>query len=276
MTPVNTAIWYIESHLRSALSLERVAEAAGINKFHLARSFVAATGMSVMSYVRARRMSEAAKILAAGAPDILSVALSLGYNSHEAFTRAFTDTFGVAPNQARTDGAISSLHLKEPILMDSSNNIALAEPRFEQGPELYITGLQETYEGDKSAAGIPEQWQRFMAHARNIPGQKSDVTYGVCVMNGTAFNYMCGVETSASDEPPEELTQIKLAPQRYAVFRHDGHISTIRMTWAAIFDHWLPAADVVRAEAPDFEWYSADFNPMTGAGYVEIWIPVAS
>ena len=274
MTPVNTAIWYIESHLRSAITLDQVADAAGISKFHLARSFVVATNMSVMSYVRARRMSEAAKIIAAGAPDILSVALSLGYNSHEAFSRAFSDTFGVAPNRARTPGAIAAIHLQEPILMDSSNTIDLAEPRFENGPELYITGLQETYDGTKSAAGIPEQWQRFMAYAGNIPGQKNDVTYGVCIMNGAAMNYICGVETSSTDEPPEDLTQIRIASQRYAIFRHDGHISTIRMTWAAIFDNWLPSANVVRAEAPDFEWYSADFDPMTGTGYVEIWIPI--
>jgi AraC family transcriptional regulator len=48
-----------------------------------------------MRYVRGRRLTEAAKVLSDGAPDILTVALDAGYGSHEAFTRAFRDQFGV-------------------------------------------------------------------------------------------------------------------------------------------------------------------------------------
>jgi len=44
---------------------------------------------SVMRYVRGRQLTEAARCLASGAPDILAIALEAGYGSHEAFTRAF-------------------------------------------------------------------------------------------------------------------------------------------------------------------------------------------
>ncbi|MGE5157753.1 MAG: helix-turn-helix domain-containing protein [Gemmatimonas sp.] len=63
----------------------------------MVRAFAAATGFSVMRYVRARRLSEAARALARGAPDILSLALEADYGSHEAFTRAFRDHFGMTP-----------------------------------------------------------------------------------------------------------------------------------------------------------------------------------
>ena len=55
-----------------------------------------------MRYARARRLTEAARVLAKGAPDILNVALEADYGSHEAFTRAFRDHFGMTPEAVRT------------------------------------------------------------------------------------------------------------------------------------------------------------------------------
>jgi AraC family transcriptional regulator len=75
MNPANKALWYIESHLARPLTLDEIAGASGVSRFHLVRAFGAASGLSVMRYVRARRLSKAARALAAGAPDILSLAL---------------------------------------------------------------------------------------------------------------------------------------------------------------------------------------------------------
>ena len=274
MTLTNKAIWYIETHLRDPFTLENVARHVGVSRFHLSRAFQVSTGITVMAYVRARRMTEAAKVLAAGAPDILSVALSVGYQSHEAFTRAFRDAFQQAPSDVRRTGLPEPSRLQEPILMNEKLIDHLGEPRFENAPEIHVTGLAETYAGDASAAGIPEQWQRFVPHMGNVPGQTSGVTYGICRMDGEEMTYIAGAETDGTSDAPGELTKITLAPQRYAVFRHEGHISEIRRTWATIFEKWFPASGVTRAEAPDFERYSADFDPMAGTGYVEIWIPV--
>src|SRR6201987_300318 len=99
MNPAQKALWYVESHLSDALSLDEISEVAGVSRFHLVRAFAAATGFSVMRYVRVRRLSEAARALAAGAPDILHVALDADYGSHEAFTRAFRGHLGVAPQR---------------------------------------------------------------------------------------------------------------------------------------------------------------------------------
>ena len=64
-----------------------------------------------MRYVRGRRLTEAAKALSNGAPDILSVALDAGYGSHEAFTRAFRDEFGVTPETIRAQGHLKKINL---------------------------------------------------------------------------------------------------------------------------------------------------------------------
>src|SRR5215467_12511463 len=89
------ALWYIESHLSGDLSLEAVADVVGVSRFHLSRAFGLIVGCSLGSYIRARRLTVAARALAGGAPDILSVALDTGYGSHEAFTRAFRQHFGL-------------------------------------------------------------------------------------------------------------------------------------------------------------------------------------
>src|ERR1700704_6870500 len=145
MNPAHKALWYIESHLAEELTLDEIAGVAGISRFHMVRAFAAATGLSVMRYVRVRRLSEAARALAGGAPDILTVALDADYGSHEAFTRAFRDHFGVTPEAVRTSTRIDNLKLQEPIVMDSTVIDNLQAPRFQTGKPLLLDGISERY-----------------------------------------------------------------------------------------------------------------------------------
>jgi len=276
MTPVGKALWYIESHFAGEISLDQVAAAGGVSRYYLSRAFAEATGFPVMQYVRARRLSEAARALAAGAPDILSVALATGYGSHEAFTRAFRDRFGVTPEAVRAERNVATLSLVEPIKMDESMLTTLEPPRFENGKTLLIAGLSERYDCDSSKA-IPAQWQRFMPYIGNIPGQIGRMAYGVCCNSDEEgnFDYICGVEVADFSELPPELARLRIPARRYAVFTHRDHISTIRRTVNTIWNKWLPESGYEVADAPDFERYGPEFNPETGTGGVEIWIPLA-
>src|SRR5207253_508657 len=152
MNPAQKALWFIESHLADQLTLDEIAGAAGISRFHMVRAFAAATGLSVMRYVRARRLSEAARALANGAPDILSVALDADYGSHEAFTRAFRDHFGVTPESLRDSAQLDTIDLLEPITMDSTIIDNLPPPRFETGKSLLVAGPGERYTWESGAA----------------------------------------------------------------------------------------------------------------------------
>src|ERR1700729_551899 len=160
MNPAQKALWYIESHLADTLTLDEISGVAGVSRFHMVRAFAAATGFSVMRYVRARRLSEAARALAGGAPDILSLALEADYGSHEAFTRAFRDHFGVTPEAVRGSTCLDHLRLQEPIVMDSTLIDNLRAPRFQTGKPLLIAGLGERITWE-NGAGIPGQWHRF-------------------------------------------------------------------------------------------------------------------
>lgn len=275
MTPVGKALWFIESHFTQELSLEAIAAVSGVSRYHIAHVFSLATGLSVMRYVRGRRLTEAARALVNGAPDILTVALDVGYGSHEAFTRAFREQFGITPEQLRASGTVNDITLVEALRMDDTPLTTLTPARCATLGTLFIAGLGERYT-TASSAGIPAQWQRFVPHLGHIPGQKGHTTYGVLCNSDDEGNieYVCGVEVVDFSDLPAHWSRLRIPAQMYAVFTHAEHVSTIRRTWFAIWNTWLPASGYEVAEAPAFERYGDTFNPMTGNGGVEIWLPV--
>jgi len=276
MNPAQKALWYIESHLADPLTLEQIAVIGGVSRFHMVRAFAAATGLSVMRYVRTRRLSEAARALAGGAPDILHLALDADYGSHEAFTRAFRDHFGVTPEAVRSSTRLDNLRLQEPIVMDSTLTDKLEPPRFETGKPLLVAGISERCTHENGGAGIPNQWQRFHQKVGDIPDRVGQVAYGVCCNGDDSgnFDYIAGVEVSDFSDLPREFSRVRIPEQRYAVFTHRDHISSIRRTVNTIWNHWLPASGLNAADAPSFERYDENFDPLTGNGGLEIWVPV--
>jgi AraC family transcriptional regulator len=277
MNPAQKALWYIESHLAQPLTLDEISGVAGISRFHMVRAFAAATGFSVIRYVRARRLTEAARALANGAPDILTLALDADYGSHEAFTRAFRDHFGVTPEIVRATTCLHKLKLQEPIVMDSTLLDHLKAPRFETGKSMLIAGVGERYNHcEGGGAGIPNQWQRFHQCVDSIPDRVGKVAYGVCCNGDDSgnFDYIAGVEVADFSDLPREFARVRIPAQQYAVFTHSEHISTIRRTVNTIWNHWLPASGMKAADAPNFERYDEKFDPATGDGGLEIWVPV--
>ena len=128
MDPVRKALWFVEAHSREVLSLEDIAAACKVSPFHLTRVFAASTGLSLMRYVRARRLSQAALQLAREDVEILPLALEAGYGSHEAFTRAFVEQFARTPEQVRSQGHTNNLSLVREITMESAPASELAPP----------------------------------------------------------------------------------------------------------------------------------------------------
>lgn len=92
------AVDYIEENLRSEISAEEIAKAAGFSVHHFYHLFSAATGLSVMQYVTQRRLKHAACQIAAGRK-IIDAALEYGFDSASGFTRAFRREFGRPPRE---------------------------------------------------------------------------------------------------------------------------------------------------------------------------------
>src|SRR6185312_6269651 len=102
---MNQAIAWIELHLTEEIEWEDAAREAHCSVFHFLRMFEVITGVTAGDYVRRRRLSRAALELASGDAKIIDLALRYGYDSPDAFTKAFRKLFGCTPTEARRPGA---------------------------------------------------------------------------------------------------------------------------------------------------------------------------
>jgi AraC family transcriptional regulator len=140
-TPVEKALWFIEIHFSREITLDEVAGVCGVSRFQMSRLFSGAVGLTVTRYVRGRRLTKAARALAHGTQAILAVALDAGYGSHEAFSRAFRDQFGMTPAEVRAGGHLDGISLIEPVQVDPKVRVKLSPPRFETPGPLLIAGV---------------------------------------------------------------------------------------------------------------------------------------
>lgn len=143
---------------------------------------------------------------------------------------------------------------------------------------MLIAGLRRRHTFGGAARSISEQWEDF-ARLAPIPDRRGATTYGVmCATDlpAQSFEYMSGAEVAAFEALPIGLGRMRVPAQRYAVFEHAGHVSTLRETWGAIWHDWVPRSGIKPADTPDFELYGERFDPATGTGVVEIWFPVES
>lgn len=93
---------FISANLRREPSLEEIAQAANFSAFHFHRIFKAATGETVLGFVRRLRLERAGnRLLADSREDITSVALECGFSSSQNFAKAFRARFGESPSEFR-------------------------------------------------------------------------------------------------------------------------------------------------------------------------------
>ena len=165
--------------------------------------------------------------------------------------------------------------------MQREEDAQLEAPRFEDGKPLLLAGFRERYAG-ATMNNIPAQWQRFAPHIGRVPSQVGQTAYGLCWSTSDSsdtIEYLCGVEVSSSTALLNDFTIVAIPALRYAVFPHRGHVSKLRDTIDAICRKWFPESGCkpVRGkdEAPDFfERYTEEFNPQTGMGGMEVWVPI--
>lgn len=91
----------IKNHDGEALALSRLAKSLGYSEFYVSRKFSEISGMSLRDYMRYRRLAFALTELRDTDRGILDIALDYGFSSHEAFTRAFRDAYGITPSEYR-------------------------------------------------------------------------------------------------------------------------------------------------------------------------------
>lgn len=155
-----------------------------------------------------------------------------------------------------------------------------APTRFERSGPLKLVGIRRRFT-EATRDQIPQLWHEVGPHFGKIPNQSGDVGYGVC-FSGPAdgeIEYMAAAGVSDVGELPTGWTRVALPAQRYAVFPHEGPASEISATVKEIFEGWLPASGNKEAVANSnrlefIEHYGEGYNPQTGKGDIEIWVPV--
>jgi AraC family transcriptional regulator len=277
MSLTNKVLWIIEWNLNRDLTLGAIAEAAGVSRYHLAHAFGSATGCSVMEYARGRRLSDAARALVSGAPDILAVALEAGYASHEAFSRAFRAQFDMTPEELRRKGSLEGLTLVDAMQVPLHGAVALEEPEIVTVGPFNFVGLSERVSFANAPRLVPGLWRQFMPHYESIPDKAQPIPAGVTTTldEDGNFDYVCAVEVKRFGDVPAPLVKVTVPKQTYAVFQHRGHISTVNQTFDAIWNDWFPLHDKTTADGPSLERANPGFNTMTGNGGETLWVPIA-
>jgi AraC family transcriptional regulator len=158
----------------------------------------------------------------------------------------------------------------------------LPVPTFANGRPLRIAGLRAGYTFARRHE-IHEQWRRFGERwFGRVPGGVSPEAYGISLAPAPGFDfaYVCGVEVSDHSLVPPELECLEIPAYRQARFVHGGPVTELPATIDAVMDEWLPRSGLAvdaaaHPEIPTIvEWYGASFDPATGRGDMEVWVPV--
>ncbi len=293
---MEAAIDYIESNLEgtedkgAALEYSAAAQRANCSLFHFMRMFEIVTGVGVGEYARRRRLSLAAQALASGLTSVIDAGLTAGYESPDAFGRAFKREFGLTPSEAKEPGArlkawprlAFSVVLKGDIPMDM---------RFEKRDAFRLTGLSQrvsTADGNNWRQ-IPAFWEselkpggRFTAlEACILPGSPMGVM-GVCdcdMGSDGSFSYLIAIESPARGSSQEKAlppgcVSIEAPAATWAVFESRGPLpGAIQAVWKRIFSEWFPSSGYEHAEGPELEVYAMG-DSQASDYYSEVWIPV--
>ena len=157
--------------------------------------------------------------------------------------------------------------------MSTSPERQIAPIREEPRRELSLVGLSGTFTGPQ---GIPELWQKFAPYLGKIPGQIGRVTYGINFIprpGSNEFEYMAAVEVADFAGVPKELKQVVIPGQTYQIFQHQEHVSGFSSTIRKIMNsgYIKPAPE---GQVGLIEYYGERFDPKSGFGDMEIWVPI--
>ncbi|MDD3050193.1 MAG: AraC family transcriptional regulator [Candidatus Cloacimonetes bacterium] len=279
---MNRALNYIEHNLMQVLDLEEIANRANYSLFHFHRIFQKSNGISLKSYIRKRRLSEAARDVLFSKIPLKKIAGDYCFDSQESFTRAFRKEFNKTPGEMRRNSL--SFHYFEPIIIrkDKIYNRKgdIMTPQIIEIKDIKVVGIK-----DKSTINqntIPQLWDRFNHAYCTIKNKSKDARcLGICFYTGmtdfnndTEFEYLASVEVDNFDEIPEKMMKYVVKGGKYAVFTHVGTLANLKNTYSFIYNEWLPSSGYDFAKSDDFELYDHRFKFGQEDSEFDIYIPI--
>lgn len=306
---MNRVLNYIDAHLEHPLEGAELADVANFSRFHFHRIFAAWMGETLGSYVRRRRLEKAALRLSCGSHEtVLETALATGFNSGEAFARAFKLKFGCTPSDWRANtpqrlAALAAAIGQRPGKQESNpdqvfgNTDQAHETAFGDSDVSYLSTKETTMHvriidlpktrvayqrliGPYGPA-IGEFWRSTMAPWMHSNGFSEEACYGIgyddpSITPANKCRYDACVEVPADFVASGQADTQTLPGGRYAVSSFKGRVENIADAWTRLMREWMPSNGLQCDDRPCFEMFYAAtaFNPETGEFSCDICIPV--
>ena len=289
---------HIDGHLDEQLDLATLAQVAHFSSFHFHRLFSAWMGETFGDYLRRRRVEVAAMRLAAQPRTrILNIALSVGFSSAEAFTRAFKNRFGCSPTAWREQQYSLRSANSNPGQANSKHSQA------ERAPFGEYEVPQNTNKENIVKVSLIDRQPATIAYLRHLGlygepiarfWQETYVPWAVMNKLGAVHSRygishddpsitspeQCRYDACAEVSPDFVATggalKTTIPAGKYAVLKFKGTVEQVGDAWAALLRAWLPSSDLQLDARPCFEYYpkGAAFDCETGEFECEICIPV--
>lgn len=271
------AIEHIEDRLAEPLSIAELAEKAAFSLSHFRKIFTQWMGETPQEYLRRRRLERAASLIRYD-PNlkIKDVSEECGYQSPEAFHRAFQMYFGMAPTEWRAGGytrwndEAEKLSVASPDIQDSQIQLKLIQ-RFRV---VYQRKVGPYDEGEDAH----ELWSRFvgLAEPLNLDDQEC---YGMglddpSITPRARCRFDACVKLPPSVNPSHHVPVKTIGGGYYAMLPYRGPAGKTAEHWAWLCRSWLPKSGYKISLNPCFERYLGGF-PIIGAEVrSELYLPV--
>ncbi|AKL96494.1 transcriptional regulator AraC family [Clostridium aceticum] len=281
---MNEALNYIEENLTGEIDLKKVAMLACCSEYHFQRMFSFLAGVTLSEYIRRRRLTLAAFQLQNSPIKVIDAAMQYGYNSPDAFTRAFQTMHGVTPTVARNKSI--SLKAYPPMTFHLSiKGGSEMNYRIEEKDAFRIVGIMKRvpliFHGVNPE--IAAMWESLSEEAIEQLYELSNIEPMGMISASTNFSegrmeeqgeldHYIGVATIK--ECPENLAQLEVPASTWAVFEAVGSFpDALQDVWGRIYSEWFPSSSYEIAEGPEILWNEE--KDLTDPNFKsEIWIPV--
>ena len=271
---MDRALDYIEAHLTEEMEYDDVARAAMCSSYHFPRMFAAVTDLTLSEYVRRRRLTQAAYDLMERRRHVIDVAVMYGYDSADAFARAFFRQHGVHPSKVQEGGVQLTLYPRLSFHLTLKGDVPM-NLRMEELDGLRIVGRKFEVDTKHAFDIVPGIWRREMEGgflpklidmSWEKPKCKLESLLGVIGskprIHDETFDYFIGVRYEG--EGPPGMEELTLPPLLWAVF------PIVEEAWKRIYTEWLPGSGYDLADAPIVEChYAPGHEPAS-----ELWVPV--
>lgn len=275
---MNAAMNYIETHLAEEISYEHAAQLACCSTYHFQRMFSYITGVPLSEYIRRRRLTLAAFELQSGSSKVIDVAMKYGYQSPEAFSRAFKKLHGIMPVSARDIGVSLKAYPKMTFSITIKGDAEM-KYRITQREAFRMFGTYTEVSSDMETS-FGQITQFFRKCDEDMVPDDINELLGRFPDNHTmsalydhkesTFKFMLCQFLPKGLSIPDKFTVLDVPAKTWAVF--DVPDYQFQDMWRRIYSEWFPTSGYESVEGAQFEMYYGLASHKNVMG--EIWIPV--